>query len=55
LENRLSAVFRGKPILEKIYRKYAGCGLEIVAVNLVDGQDRILPYVQQGGYGLLCA
>ena len=44
-----------KPILEKIYRKYAGRGLEIVAVNLVDGQDRILPYVQQGGYSFTFA
>ncbi len=39
-----------KPILERIYRKYAGRGLEIIAVNLADGQDRIIPYVQQGGY-----
>ena len=44
-----------KPILEKIYRKYAGRGLEIVAVNLVDGQDRILPYVRQGGYSFTFA
>jgi thiol-disulfide isomerase/thioredoxin len=39
-----------KPILERIYRKYRDRGLEIIAVNLVDGQDRIAPYVQQGGY-----
>ena len=44
-----------KPILERIYRKYAGRGLEIVAVNLVDSQDRILPYVQQGGYSFTFA
>ena len=44
-----------KPILERIYRKYAGRGLEIVAVNLVDGQDRILPYVQEGGYSFTFA
>jgi thiol-disulfide isomerase/thioredoxin len=44
-----------KPILERIYRRYAGRGLEIVAVNLVDGQDRILPYVQQGGYSFTFA
>jgi thiol-disulfide isomerase/thioredoxin len=44
-----------KPILEKIYRKYASRGLEIVAVNLVDSQDRILPYVQQGGYSFTFA
>jgi thiol-disulfide isomerase/thioredoxin len=44
-----------KPILERIYRKYAGRGLEIVAVNLVDGQDRIVPYVQHGGYSFTFA
>jgi thiol-disulfide isomerase/thioredoxin len=44
-----------KPILERIYRKYAGRGLEIVAVNLVDSQDRILPYVQRGGYSFTFA
>ena len=32
-----------KPILERIYRKYSHRGLEIVAVNLVDGHDKILP------------
>ncbi|MGO9569812.1 MAG: redoxin domain-containing protein [Desulfomonilaceae bacterium] len=44
-----------KPILERIYKKYASRGLEIVAVNLVDGQDRILPYVQRGGYSFTFA
>lgn len=39
-----------KPILERIYRKYASRGLEVVAVNLIDSQDRILAYVQHGGY-----
>ena len=44
-----------KPILERIYRKYASRGLEVVAVNLVDSQDRILPYVQHGGYSFTFA
>ncbi|MGB6067825.1 MAG: redoxin domain-containing protein [Desulfomonilaceae bacterium] len=39
-----------KPILERIYRKYGPRGLDIVAVNLVDSSDRILNYVQRGGY-----
>lgn len=44
-----------KPILERIYRKNAPRGLEIVAVNLVDSRDRILNYVQRGGYSFTFA
>lgn len=44
-----------KPILERIYRKYAGRGLEIVAVNLSDPADQIQAYVQRGGYSFTFA
>jgi thiol-disulfide isomerase/thioredoxin len=44
-----------KPILERIYRKYKDRGLEIIAVNLADGEDRIIPYVRHGGYSFTFA
>ncbi len=42
-----------KPLLEKLYRKYAQRGLEILAVNLSDSPDRIKDYVTHGGYSFL--
>lgn len=39
-----------KPLLERLYRKYAKRGLEILAVNLSDSPDRIKDYVGHGGY-----
>jgi peroxiredoxin len=39
-----------KVILERIYRKYAGRGLAIVAVNLFDPGDRIKAYRSRGGF-----
>ena len=39
-----------KPILERIYRKYAGRGLEILAVNLVDEASRQLSYRREHGF-----
>ncbi len=39
-----------KPILEKIYRKLAGRGLEVVAVNLFDNPERLKSYVRDHGY-----
>jgi thiol-disulfide isomerase/thioredoxin len=44
-----------KPILEKIRRKYAGRGLEIVAVNLFDSGDRLKSYCQSGHFGFIFA
>ncbi len=40
-----------KPILERIFRKYGGRGLEVVAVNLVDNGDQQQVYVRNGRYG----
>jgi thiol-disulfide isomerase/thioredoxin len=39
-----------KPILERVYRRFAGRGLEVVAVNLFDDYARIISYVRDGGY-----
>jgi len=39
-----------KPILERIYRKYGGRGLEILAVNFVDEASRQLSYRREHGY-----
>jgi len=39
-----------KPILERVFRKYAGRGLEILAVNLVDEGSRQLSYCREHGY-----
>ncbi len=44
-----------KPILERIYRKYAAKGLAIVAVNLVDRRDRQVSYVRKGKYSFTFA
>lgn len=44
-----------KPILERIYRKYSGKGLEIVAVNLTDPQSQLQAYVQRGGFSFTFA
>jgi len=44
-----------KPILEKIRRKYADRGLEIVAVNLFDSGDRLKSYCQSGHFGFIFA
>jgi peroxiredoxin len=39
-----------KAILERIYRRHAGRGLAIVAVNLFDSGDRIKAYRSRGGF-----
>ncbi|MEJ2717214.1 MAG: redoxin domain-containing protein [Deltaproteobacteria bacterium] len=39
-----------KPILERIYRRYADRGLAIVAVNLFDDPDKIREYRHRGGF-----
>jgi peroxiredoxin len=39
-----------KVILEKVYRKYGGRGLAIVAVNLFDTPERIRTYCNRGGF-----
>jgi len=39
-----------KPILERIFRKYASRGLEVVAVNLVDECDQQQSYCRAGGF-----
>lgn len=39
-----------KPILEKIYRRLAARGLEVVAVNLFDKPERLKSYVRDHGY-----
>ncbi len=39
-----------KPILERIFRKYAGRGLEIVAVNLVDDPSQQQAYCRAHGF-----
>jgi len=44
-----------KPILERIRQKYAGRGLEIVAVNLFDTGDRLKSYCQCGHFGFTFA
>lgn len=44
-----------KPILERIYRKYASRGLEIVAVNLFDHQDDLRAYGQRGRFSFTLA
>lgn len=44
-----------KPILERIYRKYSGKGLEILAVNLSDPQELLQAYVQRGGFSFTFA
>ena len=40
-----------KPILERLHRRYADRGLEIVAVNLFDEHGRVESYVRRGGFG----
>lgn len=40
-----------KPILERIRRKYAGRGLEILAVNLFDRPERVKSFVDRCGFG----
>ncbi len=40
-----------KPILDRIFRKYAGRGLEVLAVNLVDEGSRQLSYRRAHGFG----
>jgi len=44
-----------KPVLERIYRKYGGRGLAIVAVNLFDEYNRIRAYKGKGGYNFTFA
>ena len=44
-----------KPILERIYRKHYGRGLEIVAVNFTDQPEQIQSYVQRGGFSFTFA
>ncbi|MDQ7782283.1 MAG: redoxin domain-containing protein [Desulfomonilaceae bacterium] len=45
-----------KPILERLHRKYAHRGLEIVAVNLFDDYDRVKAYASRFGFGFrLCS
>ncbi len=44
-----------KPVLERIYRKYASRGLEIVAVNLFDHQDDLRSYGQRGRFSFILA
>ncbi|MBI5250844.1 MAG: redoxin domain-containing protein [Desulfomonile tiedjei] len=44
-----------KPILERIYRKFSGSGLEIVAVNLTDPPDQLQVYAQRGGFSFTFA
>ena len=39
-----------KPILERIFRRYAPRGLEVMAVNLVDGASQQQAYRQAKGY-----
>lgn len=39
-----------KPILERVFRKHFGRGLEIVAVNLFDPVERQFSYVQSNGF-----
>jgi thiol-disulfide isomerase/thioredoxin len=44
-----------KPILERTFRKYAGRGLEILAVNLVDEASRQQTYRSSHGYSFTFA
>ncbi|AFM25669.1 TlpA family protein disulfide reductase [Desulfomonile tiedjei] len=44
-----------KPVLERIYRKYASRGLEIVAVNLFDHKDDLRAYGQRGRFSFTLA
>lgn len=44
-----------KPILERIRQKYAGRGLEIIAVNLFDTGDRLKQYWQSNHFGFTLA
>lgn len=44
-----------KPILERIFRKYASRGLEILAVNLVDEASRQLSYRSEHGFSFTFA
>lgn len=44
-----------KPILERIHRKYANKGLEIVAVNLFDDEKQIRSYLNKAGFSFTCA
>ncbi len=44
-----------KPILERIYRKNYGRGLEIVAVNLTDQPEQVQSYSQRGGFSFTFA
>lgn len=39
-----------KPVLERIYKKLADRGLEVVAVNLFDNPQRLRSYVRGNGY-----
>jgi peroxiredoxin len=39
-----------KPILERVFRKYADRGLQVLAVNLVDEGSRQLSYCRSHGY-----
>ncbi len=39
-----------KPILERIFRKYAARGLEVMAVNLVDEASQQQAYCQANGF-----
>lgn len=40
-----------KPILERLHRKYAQRGLEIIAVNLFDEHGKVKSYAQRSGFG----